>query len=120
MTSPILSIAYGDVGPRDWIATHSHPESLLLCSSTATATIATGSRDWLVPPGFGLWIPGGTEHAGGLVRAGEGSIIAFAPENCPITWPSPPGWRSARCCANSSSICIGSDRRTRAGRTPRR
>jgi AraC-like DNA-binding protein len=89
--SPILSIDRGEAEPHWQLETHSHPEPLLLWTSTATVTVTTASRDWLIPPGYGLWIPGGTEHAGGVLHAGEGSVITFDPGNCPITWTQPTG-----------------------------
>ena len=55
------------------------------------ATIA--AREWLVPPGHGLWIPGYVEHAVTTLHEGQGSAIAFAPDRCPITWTRPTGLR---------------------------
>ncbi|MBD0734978.1 AraC family transcriptional regulator [Streptomyces sp. CBMA29] len=91
--SPVLSIDRGKGVSPLWMASHSHPEHILLCSATATATFAVGtpSRDWLVPPGYGLWVPGWTEHSVSALRMGEGSVIAFDPERCPITWARPTG-----------------------------
>jgi AraC-like DNA-binding protein len=90
--SPILSIEHGDSEMFDQLVEmHSHPEPKLLWTSTATVTVSTASRDWLVPPGFGLWIPGGIEHGGSILRAGEGSAITFARDRCPITWTEPTG-----------------------------
>lgn len=48
------------------------------------------ARDWLVPPGYGIWIPGGIEHGGSIVREGETSAVHFT-EHCPITWTEPTG-----------------------------
>lgn len=39
--------------------------ALLLWTSTATLGVTTPSREWLVPPGYGLWVPGGIGHAVG-------------------------------------------------------
>jgi AraC-like DNA-binding protein len=89
--SPILSIDHGEVGTFEQLGTHSHPEPLLLWTATATLAVTTGSRDWLVPPGYGLWIPGGTEHGGDVLRAGEGAVITFTPDRCPVTWTEPTG-----------------------------
>ena len=90
--SPILSIDRGESEDHEQFqATHSHPEPMLLWSLTATAAITTGSRDWLIPPGYGLWVPGGTEHAGAVLHAGEGSVITFAADQCPIAWTEPTG-----------------------------
>jgi AraC-like DNA-binding protein len=89
--SPILSISHGDTAGVDRLPTHAHPEPLLLWSSTATVTGVVGARDWLVPPGYGLWIPGGVEHGGTVLRDGEMSIIEFDAGRCPVGWTEPTG-----------------------------
>jgi AraC-like DNA-binding protein len=89
--SPILSIDRGDAEPRQFETMHSHAEPMLLWTSTATLSVTTASRDWLVPPGYGLWVPGSTEHAVAALRDGEGSVIIFAADRCPITWTQPTG-----------------------------
>lgn len=92
LRSPILSIGRGEPGPYQRFETmHSHPEPMLLWTSTATLSVTTVSREWLVPPGYGLWVPGGTEHAVAALRFGEGSVITFAAGHCPITWTEPTG-----------------------------
>jgi AraC-like DNA-binding protein len=90
--SPILSIARGDAeGVARRMQTHSHPEPVMLWSSGATVMGTVGVRDWLIPPGYGLWVPGGVEHGGGTVlHAGEMSIIHFD-AHCPIDWSEPTG-----------------------------
>jgi AraC-like DNA-binding protein len=90
-TSPILSINRGGLDPQPPFQPHAHPEPMLLWSSTATVTVTTASRDWLVPPTYGIWIPTGIEHAAATVQAGEGCIVRFAPARCPITWSEPTG-----------------------------
>ncbi len=93
--SPILSVHRGDsdmLGEYHQIVElHSHPEPKLLWISTATVAITTASREWLVPPGYGLWIPGGVEHSGVVLHSGEGAAITFTPDRCPITWAEPTG-----------------------------
>jgi len=92
LLSPILSIERGDSDQFDQLVDmHSHPEPKLLWTSTATVTVRTASREWLVPPGFGLWIPAWCEHGGSVLRPGEGSAVTFAPDRCPITWTAPTG-----------------------------
>ncbi|WP_237535898.1 AraC family transcriptional regulator [Streptomyces sp. SID3343] len=88
-----MSIDRGESGPLApfFVETHSHPAPILMWTSTATVTVGTLARDWLIPPGYGLWIPGGIEHAGSVLHAGEGSLIVFAPDHCPITWSEPTG-----------------------------
>ncbi|MEU9454581.1 AraC family transcriptional regulator [Streptomyces sp. NPDC048277] len=89
--SPILSIERGDSAEVERRPTHAHPEPVLLWTSTATVLGTVASRDWLVPPGYGLWIPGGIEHGGTVLREGEMSVIHFAADHCPITWTEPTG-----------------------------
>lgn len=89
--SPILSIERGDAAGVEQRPTHAHPEPVLLWTSTATVAGIVGSRDWLVPPGYGLWIPGGIEHGGTVLQEGEMSIIHFAADRCPIAWTEPTG-----------------------------
>ncbi|WP_245555529.1 helix-turn-helix domain-containing protein [Gordonia soli] len=90
--SPILSIAHGAVAPAMKLpAAHSHPEPLLMGTATATVTVTAGDRDWLVPPGYGLWIPGNVEHSGEILRRGEGFTLVFAADRSPIDWPEPTG-----------------------------
>lgn len=89
--SPILSIDRGVAEGRERLPTHVHPEPMLLWSSTATVMSTVASRDWLVPPGYGLWVPGGVEHNGTVLHAGEVSAVSFAADRCPITWTQPTG-----------------------------
>jgi AraC-like DNA-binding protein len=89
--SPILSIDRGESGPRDDLGTHSHPEPKLLWTWTATVLVTAAERDWLLPPGYGLWVPGGVEHGGAVLRSGAGFAVTFDPATCPITWAQPTG-----------------------------
>lgn len=89
--SPILSIERGNAAEVERRPTHSHPEPVLLWTSTATVMGTVASHDWLVPPGYGLWVPGGLEHGGTVLQDGEMSIIRFAADRCPITWTEPTG-----------------------------
>jgi AraC-like DNA-binding protein len=96
-SSPILSMGRDiDTDHRTYEHVHSHPEPKLVWTSTATLSITTASRDWLVPPGYGLWIPGGREHGVATLQFGEGSVITFSPHDCPITWDEPTGVRINR------------------------
>ena len=94
--SPILSLGRGasepSAEPLDrYEAMHTHPEPKLVWTSTATLRVTTAARDWLLPPGYGLWIPGGHEHGVAALRLGEGSVITFDPDHCPLTWAEPTG-----------------------------
>ena len=92
LVSPIVSIERGSSDRYGQLVDmHSHPEPKLLWTSSATVMVTTASRDWLVPPGFGMWLPSGCEHGGSVIRPGEGSAITFEPDHCPITWDRPTG-----------------------------
>ena len=91
VSTPILSIDRGESTSQDGFGTHSHPEPKLLWTWTATILVTAAERDWLVPPGHGLWVPGGVEHGGAVLRAGAGFAITFDPVTCPITWSRPTG-----------------------------
>jgi AraC-like DNA-binding protein len=89
--SPILTIDRGESERNDDVEIHSHREPKLLWSWTATVVVTAAERDWLVPPGHGLWLPGGIRHGGAVLRAGAGSAITFDPATCPISWAEPTG-----------------------------
>ncbi|WP_158887965.1 helix-turn-helix domain-containing protein [Amycolatopsis anabasis] len=89
--SPILSIDRKGVDPQLHIEPHAHPGPMLLWTATATVTVTTASRDWLVPPAYGIWVPGGIEHAVATRQAGELCVVRFTPGRCPITWSEPVG-----------------------------
>jgi AraC-like DNA-binding protein len=90
-SSPILSIVHDAARGHREMEPHAHGEPMLLWASTGTIIIRTSSRDWLVPPGHGLWVPAGTEHSAVTLAAGGISIIRFEPAHCPISWPEPTG-----------------------------
>lgn len=87
--SPILSVDRDTARDHERLHLHSHPEPMLTWSSTATLIATVAGRDWLIPPGYGFWVPGDLEHAGAVLHAGEMSTITFAPDRCPITWTEP-------------------------------
>ena len=87
--SPILCIDRDTAQDHELLHLHSHPEPMLTWSSTATLIGTIARRDWLIPPGYGLWVPGGVEHAGAVLHAGEMLTITFAADGCPITWTEP-------------------------------
>jgi AraC-like DNA-binding protein len=90
--SPILSLGReGAEASETYERMHSHPEPKLIWTATATLSITTASKEWLVPPGYGLWIPGDHEHGVAALHLGEGSVITFAPTDCPISWAEPTG-----------------------------
>jgi AraC-like DNA-binding protein/mannose-6-phosphate isomerase-like protein (cupin superfamily) len=42
---------------------HRHSRSQLLHARTGVVLVRTDAGRWMVPPGHGIWIPGGVEHA---------------------------------------------------------
>ncbi|SFF39673.1 AraC-type DNA-binding protein [Actinacidiphila alni] len=87
--SPILCIDRDTARDDEVLHLHAHPEPMLTWSSTATLRGTVAHRDWLIPPGYGLWVPGGIEHSGSVLHAGEMLTITFSPDRCPITWAEP-------------------------------
>ncbi|MEV4347074.1 AraC family transcriptional regulator [Actinoplanes sp. NPDC049596] len=95
-SSPILTIERGssyDNEQPDIRETHTHDGPEFLWTTTATVTVTTESRDWLLPPGYGIWIPAHVPHAGAVRHPGEGGLMAMDPGRCPITWTSVTGVR---------------------------
>ncbi|AHH18755.1 putative transcriptional regulator, AraC family [Nocardia nova SH22a] len=89
--SPILSIDRSGAEARRTIDWHAHDEAMLLWSATATVAMSTPARDWLVPPGYGLWVPPRIVHSEKALRPGELCVVRFAPDLCPVSWPEPVG-----------------------------
>ncbi|CCH77708.1 DNA-binding domain-containing protein, AraC-type [Nostocoides japonicum T1-X7] len=87
----IVSIHRGPTRPHDRWDVHTHREPLLMWSSTATVAVSSAARDWLVPPGHGIWVPADTEHSASTVRGGEVSVVRFAPGRSPVPWRGPTG-----------------------------
>ncbi|KAA8885746.1 helix-turn-helix transcriptional regulator [Nocardia colli] len=89
--SPILRIDRSGAEARRTLEWHAHDEAMLLWSATATVAMSTPARDWLVPPGYGLWVPPRIVHSEKALRGGELCVVRFAPDLCPVTWPEPVG-----------------------------
>ncbi|MGO3325121.1 AraC family transcriptional regulator [Gordonia sp. (in: high G+C Gram-positive bacteria)] len=87
--SPVLSIDRDTAQGHELLHLHAHPEPMLTWSSTATLIGTVAGRDWLIPPGYGLWVPGGIEHSGAVLHAGELLTITFAAGPSPLTWTGP-------------------------------
>lgn len=88
-TSPILNIDPDTAGDHERLALHAHPEPMLTWSSTATLVGNVDGRDWLIPPGHGLWVPGDVEHSGEVLHTGEMVTITFAAGRNPLGWDEP-------------------------------
>jgi AraC-like DNA-binding protein len=87
--SPVLSIDHDTAQDHELLHLHAHPEPMLTWSSTATLMGTVAGRDWVIPPGYGFWVPGGIEHAGAVLHAGEMVTVTFAANGCPISWTEP-------------------------------
>ncbi|MGO1316398.1 MAG: hypothetical protein ACTMIR_05110, partial [Cellulomonadaceae bacterium] len=87
--SPVLSIDRDTAQDHELLHLHAHPEPMLTWSSTATLIGSVAGRDWLIPPGYGLWVPGGIEHSGAVLHAGEMTTITFAADGSPLAWTEP-------------------------------
>ncbi|BBA96096.1 putative transcriptional regulator [Actinacidiphila reveromycinica] len=87
--SPILCIDRDIARDHELLQLHAHPEPMLTWSSTATLMGTVARRDWLIPPGYGFWVPGGVEHAGAVLRAGEMLTITFDADRWPLDWTGP-------------------------------
>ncbi|APB00194.1 helix-turn-helix transcriptional regulator [Nocardia seriolae] len=90
---PLLAITRADIGPGGVLDSHRHAEHMIAWAATATATLRTGARDWLVPPTHALWVPAGTDHAVEMLRPGDFCAVVLDPARCPIDWPEPTGVR---------------------------
>lgn len=90
---PPLLVAGGTTAHRGaFLDEHQHPgHHMILWSATATVAVRTGSRDWLVPPTHGLWMPAGTDHAAEVVHPGRSYGVLLSVDRCPPIWTGPTG-----------------------------
>ncbi|MFT4199888.1 AraC family transcriptional regulator [Gordonia sp. (in: high G+C Gram-positive bacteria)] len=94
--SRVLSIDRDTAQDHERLHLHAHPEPMLTWSSTATLVGTVAGRDWLIPPGYGLWVPGGVEHSGAVLHAGEITTIAFPAGRFPLAWTEPTSFAVGR------------------------
>ncbi|MCI1747776.1 MAG: AraC family transcriptional regulator [Acidipropionibacterium sp.] len=87
--SPILNVYPDTALDHERLDLHAHPEPMLSWSSTATLLGRVAGRDWLIPPGYGLWVPGGVEHSGSVLHAGRMVTVTFAAGRNPLGWSEP-------------------------------
>ena len=69
------------------VAAHAHPRGQLLWAAEGLLRLSTDHSVWLVPPGFGIWIPGGTRHAMQVVsRPGLRAMTRnlYVDPSCPL------------------------------------
>lgn len=66
-------VAFAQCYPHGHIETwHQHPHIQLIHTLTGVIRIETAEGTWICPPGRGLWIPAGKQHA--LHVSGQGNI----------------------------------------------
>jgi AraC-like DNA-binding protein len=88
--NPLISIEV-DLGPGLLTGQHEHPHHLIAWSATATVSVRTGTRHWLVPPSHALWIPARYSHTTEVSRPGRGYAVLVDPGRSPVTWAEPTG-----------------------------
>ena len=71
-SSPVLSAARIRHAAGTTISPHAHGFGQLSVVTQGTMAVTTMSGTWLAPPGRGLWVPPGAEHA---ARYGEASAL---------------------------------------------
>ena len=83
---PVL--AHGrDMAAGAHVAPHAHPRGQLLWAAEGLLRLSAEDGVWLVPPGFGIWIPGGTRHEMRVVsRPGTGARTRnlYVDPSCPL------------------------------------
>ncbi|MFI9503736.1 AraC family transcriptional regulator [Nocardia sp. NPDC052566] len=90
---PLLAIARSDFAHGAVLAPHHHRDHMIAWAATATVTLRTGTRDWLVPPTHALWVPAGTAHSVEVLRQGDICTVVLEAAHCPIDWAEPTGVR---------------------------
>jgi AraC-like DNA-binding protein len=88
---PLLVIGGADFDRGVLAEPHRHAEHMISWSSSATVSLRTGDRDWLVPPTHALWIPAGCPHSVEVFRPGHGYAVLLPPDRCPVAWAEPAG-----------------------------
>ncbi|GAA1396081.1 helix-turn-helix transcriptional regulator [Pseudonocardia kongjuensis] len=74
----VVAVLRQEIGPGTTVELHRHDDRhLVFWSATATATVRTDDRDWLVPPTHALWMPAGVWHGVATVRPGHGYGVAL-------------------------------------------
>jgi AraC-like DNA-binding protein len=88
---PVLVIGGSAVRTGVVAGEHQHREHMLAWAGTATITLRTGTRDWLIPPTHGFWLPARTSHTVEVLRPGHAHVVMLEPADCPISWAEPTG-----------------------------
>ncbi len=74
--------------PVEWL-THRHPEHELLWDVTGFLAVSIDDRVWMLPPGMGMWIPAGIDHAVAAASSTSFACTFVAAESCSVSWPEP-------------------------------
>ena len=88
--NPLISIET-ELGAGLRTGQHVHPDHLIAWSATATVSVRTGSRDWLVPPTHALWIPARFPHTTEVNRPGRGYAVVIDRGHWTVAWTEPTG-----------------------------
>jgi AraC-like DNA-binding protein len=88
---PLLVTVRSEIDRRVVLEQHRHSDHMIAWSATATITLRAGTRDWLVPPTHGLWVPARAPHVVEVLRPGQACVVLVGVAGCPITWAEPTG-----------------------------
>lgn len=88
---PLLVAIEEDLHHGDLGLQHQHAQHMIAWSATATVSLRTGDRDWLVPPTHALFVPAGCPHQADVERAGRVYAILVEPEDRRLRWDEPAG-----------------------------
>ncbi len=72
-----------------WFERHQHGAHQLAWARSGVCAVRAADATWVLPTSMALWIPAGTAHSTGAVRAALLRSLYFWPEGCPVRWTSP-------------------------------
>ncbi|MEU7040138.1 helix-turn-helix transcriptional regulator [Streptomyces varsoviensis] len=72
-----------------WFERHQHGAHQLAWARSGVLAVRAADATWVLPASMALWIPAGTAHATGAVRAALLRSLYFWPDRCPVDWASP-------------------------------
>jgi len=89
-TAPFAIVSESDVAPvpLEWMP-HAHDRHELVWARGGTMTTRAGDLLFTVPPGRGLWLPAGLEHAGRITAEAVLHDALFAPDRTPVAFDGP-------------------------------
>ena len=98
-TRPVFAYAQ-DYLHGERVELHRHSRAQLIHALSGVVTVGTAEGTWVVPPGRGVWLPAGIEHA--LRFAGQVRMrTLFIARKRATTYRRTAGWWTCRrCCGN--------------------